>query len=468
LLVLAEFPEYPHLSTRAEISRLFFDQVARYFSEVSYGKLTITGNATDWITLPRLYEQYISAGQEGAILSIAQDSLTVASETFNFTSFNGFLLVMSFYPSLTADYVTLTKPIVTRTGTVNAIAAVEEDRDWSAYARSVAMMFGLSTHSSQLSGLGDYDVTSGGQGDMSTWTKVTLGWINDSQIITLAAPVRQAVLISPLESAHPDVLALRVRLAQSYDEYFLEVRQAEGYDRNSLQEYGALVLYVPSDNSSVQVKGVLRPDDVGRAIFRDLGADLSFVALNQTQAGFWILVGSVQDWRDAQRALYEISRASDAIQTAESENRIAGLDLAQRLIEKAHSLFTVGQFVEAEALALSAETTANGANVPSDYSQSVQLIAQADELKNQAQSLSSTQGLALATLGNAQLESAKQAFVAKNFTFAKQDAQTAIDLFNRAKQLDFTDRVVGILSNLALIIPVAVLVYAIRYQLKSD
>ena len=128
----------------------------------------------------------------------------------------------------------------------------------------------------------------------------------------------------------------------------------------------------------------------------------------------------------------------------------------------------MGQFVEAEALALSAETTANGANVPSDYSQSVQLIAQADELKNQAQSLSSTQGLALATLGNAQLESAKQAFVAKNFTFAKQDAQTAIDLFNRAKQLDFTDRVVGILSNLALIIPVAVLVYAIRYQLKSD
>ena len=170
----------------------------------------------------------------------------------------------------------------------------------------------------------------------------------------------------------------------------------------------------------------------------------------------------------AQRTLYAISRASDAIKLAQSQNRIDGLDLAERLNTNAHMLFTLGRFSEAEALAVSSETTANSAMVPSDYGVAVQLIATADDVKNGVQSLSTPESHSLVVLGNAQLETAKQAFVAKNFTIAKENAQSAIDMFNRAKQIDFTDRILGWLSDLALIIPVVVLVYAIRYQLKSD
>jgi hypothetical protein len=153
---------------------------------------------------------------------------------------------------------------------------------------------------------------------------------------------------------------------------------------------------------------------------------------------------------------------------AESQNRIDGLDLAERLYSNAHTLFTLGRFSEAEALAVSSETTANGAIVPSDYGAAVQLIASADDVKSGVQTLSTQQSQALIVLGNAKLETAKQAFVAKNFTIAKENAQAAIDLFNRAKQLDLTDRVLAWLSDLALIVPVAILVYAIRYQLRSD
>ncbi len=468
LLILAEFPEYRHLSSRAEISHLFFGQVGRYFSEISYGKLAIDGNATDWITLPKLYEQYRLSGQQVDLLAVAKDSFSTAAQTFNFTSFDEVFLVLSFYASLSADYIQLPNRIFTSTGSVGAFAVVEEDRDWSAYARAFAMMIGLWRNRTQLPGLGQLDIVSSGQGDMSAWSKISLGWINDTQVLTVTTPpIRRIVILNPIEIAQADTFALRIHLGGGGDEYFIEVRQPVGYDRNNLQDYGVVVLYVPPGNSSIEFRTVLEPDDVGKAIFLDVSADLSVVVLNQTQTGFRLLVGNVRDGRDAQRALYSVSQAVDSIRLAETQNRFDGLDLAQRLAENAHALFTLGRFREAEALALSAETTANSASIPSDYNITVQLINRAEALRNETESLISSQSLALVQLANAQLEAAKQAFVAKNFTLAKQNAQAAIDLFSRAQQINFTERIVGWLSNIALAIPVVILVYAIRYQLKS-
>jgi hypothetical protein len=468
LLVLSEFPEFQHLSSRLEISRLFFGQVARYFADVSYGKLAIEGNTTEWITLPRLYDQYLLPSQQPDLSAIARDSFSTAAQTFNFTSFNQVLLVLSFYPSLTTDYITLPNQIATRTGSVSAFAVIEEDRDWSAYSRSVALMLGLWTDRYRLSGLGLFDIVASGQGDMSSLSKISLGWINDTQITTMAAPIRRILFINPIETTEATNLAVRVVLPQPSDQYLIEARQPLGYDSDALQEYGVVILSVPSSqNVSVQIRGVLRPGDVGTAIFRDLTEDLSIIALNQTQAGFWILIGRLQDWRDAQRALYALSRASDAINAAESQNKIDGLDLARRLVANANTQLSSGSFREAEALALSAETTAAGANIPPDYYQSVQLITQAEDLKTEAQALLSSQSVELAARGSIELENAKQAFIAKNFTNAKQSAQAAIDLFNKAKQVDLTERIMDILGDIALMIPIAVLAYALRYQLKS-
>lgn len=468
LLVLAEFPEYPHLSSRLEISRLFLVQVAHYFSDVSYGKLSIEGNTTDWITLPKLYDQYRLTNQQLDRITVARDAFLSASQAFNFTQFSTILLVLSFYPSLTADYIPLANPIITRTGPVSAFVAVGEDRDWSSYARAFALAIGLWNYRSKLIGLGQLDIVSGGLGDMSSWSKIALGWINDSQIESFAAPpVRRIATVSPIESPNNGILALRIILSPGEGGYLIDARQPVGYDRNNLQEYGVMVVFVPSGNNSLDFRTVLQPDNVGRAVFVDLAADLSIVVLNQTDSGFRLLVGSVQDGRDAQRTLYAISQGNDSIQMAIVQNRIDGLDLAQRLAANAHDLFTLGRFAEAEALAVSAETTANNASIPSNYATSVQLITNAEDLKSQAQGLLSGQSQSLVAQGNAQLEMAKQAFLAKNFTTAAQNAQAAIDSFNRAKQVDFTERILGLLSNLALIIPVAVMIYVLRYQLKS-
>ncbi len=467
LLVLAEFPEYRHLSSRTEIARLFFGQVARYFLDVSYGKLSTTGNATDWISLPRLHDQYVRANQID-LSAVALDSFSVASTVFNFTSFDEVILILSFYSSPTADYISLPSKIVTRSGYVASFAVLEEDRDWTAYARGYALMLGLWRFSARIEALGQFDTLSAGQGDLSAWSKINLGWINDSQIEAFGSPpIGRVVSLDSLEIPGARTYVLQMGLLQAEGFYLVEARQSTGYDRDSLPEYGLVVLYVPPDNSSVQIRAVLEPNNVGKAIFLDPASDLSIIALNQTQTGFTLLVGSVQDGRDAQRALYAISSADDAIQTAHVENRIDGLDLAQRLLTNAHALFLSGRFRDAEPLALSAVTTAESAVVPADYSSSVQLITQAENLKSQSQSLLFSQSIALVVQGNVQLDAAKQAFVGRNFALAKQHAQTAVDLYNRAEQIEATEKILGWLGDLALVIPIAVLAYALRYQLKS-
>ena len=65
---------------------------------------------------------------------------------------------------------------------MTAFAVVEEDRDWSAYAHAFALSLGLWRLQAQLAGLGTNRHGSNGDGDMSAWSKLALGWINDSQV----------------------------------------------------------------------------------------------------------------------------------------------------------------------------------------------------------------------------------------------------------------------------------------------
>lgn len=464
LVVLAEFPEYPHLATRLQISRLFFGTVGHYFSAVSYGKLILNGNVTEWITLPRLYHQYVNGGQFDAE-QVARDSFSVASRTYDLTSFGYFVLVLSFYPGRGGDYITLKDTITTNTGTVRGVSVVEEGSDWTAYAHAVALSVGLWKVSTRISGLGYLDIGADGSGDMSAWSKLFLGWINDSQVVSYDIPPSRIILgITAIEQTNAGYYAISI--SAGIGQYFLEARKPIGYDQLNPAEYGIAVLSIPDNNASISVRTLLVPDSTSKAVYLDLGSNLSFIAINETDSGFLLLIGSVQDGRDAQRTLYLLSQADFSIQAAKDGNRIAGLDLAEQLTNDAHRLFREGRFQEAAALAVSATTTAQGAVIPSDYSQSIALVAQAESLSTQIQGIS-PHSADLVSYGNTQLQLAKQSFLAKNFTLARQQAQAAIDAYNRAKQVDFTDSILEWVSNISLIIPVIILGIVLRHQLRS-
>ena len=469
LLVLADFPEYPHLSSQEEISSLFFSRVARYFYDMSYGKLAVRGNSTSWITLPRLYSQYAGSDLNQGVMNVAKDAFNFASRSYNLAAFDFVFLVLSFYPSLTGDFVpSYGHPIGTSSGIVAGFAVIEEDRDWSAYAHAFALSLGLWRIQSQLSGLGTNDLSANGDGEMSAWSKVALGWINGSQVRSMdASSAGEIAIVDPVEDPGVDALALRINMGGSAGEYWVEVRQSLGYDRNNLQDYGAIVTYIPPSNASIQFRKVLQPDLISRAIFLDPTSEISIVVLNVTQGRYRLLVGDAQVGRDAEIAIYAIVRAQDAMQVAETENRFQNLDLAQRLLVNARELFSLGKFSDANALAVSAETTANAAAVPPDYPQTVQLLSAAEGLKNTTSPSGSYPSASLIQQANAQLDIANQAFELRDFSTAKVAAQSAIDLFNRARQMELYETILSWLSNLVLILPVIILAFVLRYQLKG-
>ena len=468
LLVLADFPEYPHLSSSGEIANVFFNRVARYFYDVSYGKLSVTGNFTDWIMLPKLYSQYFGTGvQTSELVNVAQDAFSAASQSFNFTSFDIVILILSFYPTQSGDFVTYAHGISTRTGLVTGFAIVDENSDWTAYAHAFALSLGLWRAQVQLSNMGAYDLAARGDGDMSVWSKAKLGWVNDSQILTVdASSPQRIVTLDPVEDPGSDPLALRITLGITGGQYWVEVRQPLGYDRDNLQDYGALVTFSKSDNASILLEDTLQPDVVSKALFIDPNFDLSIVVLNSTQSRYRLLIGNEQDGRDAEAALYAISSAQDAIQTAQMQDRFERLDLAQELLANAELLFSLGRFNDSSALAISAETTANAATVPEAYQHAVQLLAAAEALKNTTNS-GAPPDSSLVVQANAQLDIAQHAFDVRNFTLTEQASQSAIDLYNRAKQAAMLDGLLNTISDLVLVVPILVLAFALRSQLKS-
>jgi hypothetical protein len=469
LLVLADFPEYPHLSESSEIYNLFFNRVARYFYDVSYGRFMVTGNSTDWIELPKLYSQYVGSNLREGIVAIAQDAFNSASQSFNMTAFDFLVLVLSFYPSLTGDFISTNgDTVATGTGAVSSFSVVEENSDWSIYAHAFALSLGLWRVQEGLSGLGADDIAASGRGDMSVWSKVRLGWINDSQIPVEDAPgSRVIVTLDPIEAPGPDPLAIRIRLGVIPGEYWVEVRQSLGYDRNNLQNYGAVISYVQSNNTPIQIRKTLQPDVLSNAVFTDPDVDLSIIVLKSTLGKFTLLIGDEQDGRDAQIGLYAMSRAQEAIRTAETEKRFDTLNLAQQLLANSHMLFSEGKFRDSSALAVSAETTADSSNVPHDYTEAAQLITDAQALKNETLS-AGTQTSPLVQQANSQLDIATHAFEAKNFTLSKQAAQSAINLYDRAKQMQLYESLLSLIGNLVLILPVIILAFALRYQLKRS
>jgi len=469
LLVLADFPESPHILNRTEISSLFFNRVARYFYDVSYGNLRVIGNSTDWIMLPKLYSQYFGTGPRTTdLVNVAQDAFSSASQSFNITGFDTVVLVLSFYPSQTGDFVSYEPDISTKTGLVTGFAVVDENSDWSAYAHAFALSLGLWRLEAQLSNMGFYDLAAGGDGDMSLWSKVKLGWVNDSQILSeKASRPRRVVTLDPVEDPGSDPLGLRIGLGIAAGEYWVEVRQPIGYDRSNLPDYGAQVSFVRSDNTSTLLEKTLQPDILSRADFVDPNYDLSIVVLNVTQSRYRLLVGDEQDGRDAEEALYAISNAQNAIDSAQTENRYERLDLAQQLLANAQLLFSLANFHDSSALAVSAETTANAATVPLAYQHAVQLLAAAEALENTTKSVGPSQNLQLVQQANAQLDIAKRAFEVRDFVLTEQASQSAIDLYNRAKQTELLDSILNAVSNLVLVVPILILAFALRSQLKN-
>ena len=82
---------------------------------------------------------------------------------------------------------------------------------------------------------------------ISSWTKIRLGWINQSKIKIITSGQNSEAILGPLEDGSSEILAIKIPISRtSY--YLIENRQHIGFDKN-LPGSGVLIMYA-DDNIS--------------------------------------------------------------------------------------------------------------------------------------------------------------------------------------------------------------------------
>jgi M6 family metalloprotease-like protein len=281
LVIAAYFSDINYTLSIGQLKQSFFTGVANYYSENSYGKVTIEGDAYGWYKLPYPQAHYGKnclsindadcSGQDNS-WEIAQDVATQAEKDINFANYNYFVFIHSGEgqeSSGVKDQVWSVTymggiAIETPTKTLFQFSIVPE------LEAGGAVPLGVWCHEfGHLLNLPDLFNTNTGQsilGPWSTmdegtwngnppgsspahliaWAKIQLGFISGSMLATADAGVTSTFTIDPTEVASSNVHAVEIPLGSSLtpsEYYLIEVRADIGLD-SALPGFGVLISIV--------------------------------------------------------------------------------------------------------------------------------------------------------------------------------------------------------------------------------
>ena len=272
IVILIKFPDKENVKTRDEVHSLVFTSMNDYFHEVSYGLVSLTGAVTaKWYTLSRNMTYY-GANPEppSRHWTLIQDAVDVADNDVDFRNYKYVLIVhsgdsqaQSSDPNDIWSYAAIgSQTVRTRDGSLTlGVAVLAELNPLGSYAHETCHMFGLpDLYNYKVAGtadnfVGDWDLMASGSWanggntpvHLSSWCKIQLGWIKQSQVQTLPAGQLNKVIVNPLETNTPGTLAVKVPLKEgpgsSVIYYLVEVRRKTGYDAY-LPGEGVIIYYV--------------------------------------------------------------------------------------------------------------------------------------------------------------------------------------------------------------------------------
>jgi M6 family metalloprotease-like protein len=284
LVIGAYFSDVNYTVSIQQLKQSFFTGVANYYSEISYGKLTIEGDAYGWYKLPYPQAHYGAdcksiddANCDGQDVSweIAQDVVSQAQKDVNFANYNYFVFVHSGdgqESSGVKDQVWSVTymggiSIQTNTNTLTQFSVVPE------LEAAGAVPLGVWCHEfGHLLNLPDLFDTNTGQAilgpwssmDKGTWNgnppgsspahliawgKIGLGFISGSMLATANPGVTSSFTIDPTEVASNNVHAVEIPLGTGSNPsqyYLIEVRADIGFD-SALPAFGVLITIVNND-----------------------------------------------------------------------------------------------------------------------------------------------------------------------------------------------------------------------------
>ena len=288
LVILAAFVDVPPSRSPSEIQQDYFGSshsVAAYYHNVSYGKLTIEGDVTSWYVLPHAEAAYgqdcaaiddPSCNGQDASWQIAQDVVS-SVKAVNLNNYDYFVFVHSGNGEESSGnktdvwsvaYLgeatviagsggngrTLTKfDIVPETEAAGSVPL-------GVYCHELGLLFGLPDMYDTRTGkstTGRWELMDEGlwngnppgstPAELSSWSRIRLGWLSPGNVITCDESAAELAVISPLERMPGnDTITTGIIMVSNHDFYLFEDRQSLGDDA-ALPDHG-IVGYHINDN----------------------------------------------------------------------------------------------------------------------------------------------------------------------------------------------------------------------------
>jgi len=327
-VIAVQFPDIPHTRTIDEIRQDYFganNSLAAYYHEVSYGKLSVTGDVFGWYTLPYSEAHYgadclsindPSCDGQDASWQIVQDVVTQAEKDLNFATYDYVAVVHSGNGQETSkvhdDVWSVTYvsgvSIQTASRTLTAFSIVAEmEANGSVplgvycaefgHLLGVPDMFNTATGKTEmgpweLEEIGTWNGHPSGSSpaEMSSWDRLKIGWLSqgDEEILTQSTAALDT--LNPLEESE-GLRAAEIVATNSY--YLLEVRAPIGFD-SALPGFGVIAYQITNSDASApfrKVAGLMTAFDVGYqyASNGSTGPDVSFKVFNGFANGSYLI-----------------------------------------------------------------------------------------------------------------------------------------------------------------------------------
>lgn len=284
VVILVQFPDQEHTVARDEVGRIVFADMADYFDEVSYGKIGLSGIVTSWYTLPHTSTYYGvpplgSPEGDRRIDDLIEDAIYIADSDVDFSEYDYVMIVHAGDDeALSGDPVDIWSSwlyvsVRTRDGVSVNHATVDAESDpLGIFAHEFGHILWLpdlyDVYGEQmfvgfwgLMGAGSHngDPLGSSPSHPMAWSKVQLGWINETSI----AEVSGSIFVGEVESLEKEAGVRVVKIPITEERYYLiEVRDKIGFDE-----------YLPG--SGVIISLVDESLDSGEGIVRVVDADPS-------------------------------------------------------------------------------------------------------------------------------------------------------------------------------------------------
>jgi len=281
LVIAAYFSDVNYTVSIGQLKQEFFTGLENYYGEISYGKVSIQGDAYGWYKLPYDQAHYGKnclsindadcSGQDNS-WEIAQDAVPLAEKDVNFANYDYVVFIHSGdgqeSSGVTDQVWSVTYmggiAIETNSRTLTQFSIVSE------LEANGAVSLGVWCHEfAHLLNIPDLFNTNTGQPilgpwslmDKGTWNgappgsspahliawgKIQLGFISGSMLATAGVGVTSTFTIDPTEVASNNIHAVEVPLGTSYtpsEYYLIEVKADIGFDQ-ALPNFGVLISLV--------------------------------------------------------------------------------------------------------------------------------------------------------------------------------------------------------------------------------